>query len=95
MNNDHGIWTNLRGEACVCGDPKLPGKSFCKRDYFKLPQPMRSALYDRNGYVAAFRAALAFLELAEPTCEPATLSDVFPIDRGPIRRNPFRSRFRR
>lgn len=82
--DDHGIWTNLRGTSCACGDPKLPGKSFCRRDYFKLPNDMRSALYQRAGYVDAFRAALTFLELEEPKAEPLTLRDVFPNGgRGP------------
>lgn len=87
--DEHGIWMNLRGEVCACGDPKLAGKSFCRRDYFTLPNDMRSALYQRAGYVAAFRAALTHLGLDEPKAAPLTLRDVFP-DRGPIRRNPYR-----
>jgi|GEM_PF-3783554 len=39
---------------------------------------MRSALYQRAGYVDAFRAALTFLELEEPKADPLTLRDVFP-----------------
>jgi hypothetical protein len=52
---------------------------------------MRSALYQRAGYVDAFRAALKFLDLDEPKAAPLTLRDVFP-SRGPIRRNPYRRR---
>ena len=89
---DHGIYENLRGEICVCGDPKLSGKSFCRRDYFRLPNDMRSALYQRAGYVDAFRAALAFLELEEPKAEQLTLRDVF-SNGGGASRNPYR-RFR-
>ncbi|MCA1659942.1 MAG: hypothetical protein LC642_05310 [Verrucomicrobiaceae bacterium] len=91
---NHGIFTNLRSDKCACGDPKLPGKSFCRRDYFKLPRAMRNALYQSAGYVDAFRDALKFLGLEEPKAErPLTLRDVFP-DRGPIRRNPYRRPFR-
>jgi hypothetical protein len=86
--SEHGIWTNLRGTSCVCGDPKLPGKSFCRRDYFKLPKELRNALYQRAGYLDAFRAALAFLKLEEPKAAPQTLRDVFPNGgRGPLARN--------
>lgn len=86
--NDHGIWTNLRGTSCACGDAKLPGKSFCRPHYFALPNDMRSALYQRAGYVDAFRAALKFLGLDEPKAEPLTLRDVFPSGgRGPRLRN--------
>ena len=87
---DHGIYSNLRGESCACGDPKLSGKSFCKKDYFRLPNEMRNALYQRAGYPNAFRAALKFLGLEEPKAEPQSLSDVFPPDRRGARlRNPF------
>jgi hypothetical protein len=94
---DHGIFTNLRGTVCACGGEKNAGKSFCRADYFKLPREMRAALYQRAGYADAFRAALAFLSLSEPTSDlrpptserQPTLRDVFP-DRGPIRRNPYR-----
>lgn len=49
---------------------------------------MRTALYQRAGYVDAFRAALAFLDLEEPKAAPLTLRDVFPNGgRGPRLRN--------
>jgi hypothetical protein len=91
--DEHGIYTNLRGTSCACTEAKLAGRSFCRRCYFKLPKAMRNALYERAGYVDAFRAALKFLGLDEPkAAQPLTLADVFPIDRGPIRRNPYRRR---
>lgn len=67
-NNEHAIWENLRGTECVCGDEKLPGKSFCKRHYRRLPGELRDGLYRPriNNYVASYRAALAFLKLREP-----------------------------
>lgn len=86
--SEHGIWANLRDTVCACGEAKLAGKSFCRRDYFKLPNDMRSALYQRAGYVDAFRAALKHLGLEEPKAEPLTLRDVFPNGRrGPRLRN--------
>lgn len=88
--HEHGIFTNLRGTSCVCGDPKLPGKSFCKKDYFRLPNEMRTALYQRAGYVEAFRIALKFLGLEEPKAEPLTLRDVFPSGGAVRRRRSFR-----
>jgi hypothetical protein len=89
--DEHGIYTNLRGTTCACGEAKLAGRSFCRKCYFSLPKAMRNALYQRAGYVEAFRAALKLLSLEEPkAARPQTLSDVFPIDRGPIRRNPYK-----
>ena len=86
--SEHFIYTNLRDEICACGDPKLPGKSFCKRDYSKLPRAMRNALYQRAGYVDAFRAALRYLGLDEPTVAPPLTPRAAFLCRGPRLRNP-------
>jgi hypothetical protein len=55
---------------------------------------MRSALYQRAGYVDAFRDAAKYLDLPVPAApkpsEGGTLRDVFP-NGGPVRRRrPFR-----
>jgi hypothetical protein len=89
-DNDHGIYENLRGTECVCGGEKRAGRSFCRRDYFKLPQELRNALYRRDGYADTFRRALALLGLAEPI-KQQTLRDVFP-NGGAARRNSHRRR---
>lgn len=64
--DDHGIFTNLRGTVCACGDAKDPGKSFCRKHYFKLPKEERNALYNSTGYVATYRRCLQLLGLQEP-----------------------------
>jgi hypothetical protein len=87
----HGIFVSLRGDKCACGGWKRPGKSFCVRDYFRLPGAMRDALYQSDGYVEAFRAALRHLGLEEPKAE-LTLSAVFPPSRrgASLKRRPYR-----
>jgi hypothetical protein len=86
--NVHGIYENLRGRVCACGDPKLDGKSFCRRDYFRLPNELRNALYQRAGYVDAFRAALKYLDLEEPAAAPPPTPRAVFLRRGPRARNP-------
>lgn len=64
---EHAIYENLRGVVCVCGAPKLDGKSFCKTDYFRLEKADRDALYQpRSNYAEAYRRALRVLGFAEP-----------------------------
>jgi hypothetical protein len=84
-DNDHGIYDNLRGTECVCSGEKRAGRSFCRRDYFKLPQELRNALYRRDGYPDTFRRALAFLGLEEPIKTPG-------FNGGAARRNSHRRR---
>lgn len=54
----------LKGKACFCGAYKRPMMSHCRKCYYALPPEMRRALYQRfgQGYEAAFRASLKFLE---------------------------------
>jgi hypothetical protein len=86
----HVIYTNLRGDKCACGDPKLPDKSLCRRDYFRLPKAMRNALYQRDGYVDAFRAALKFLDLDLSVAVAAAKAEASrrALTNGPRARNP-------
>jgi len=54
----------LDGVSCRCGAVKESGNTFCKRCYFKLPQPLRRNLYQKlkSGYVEAYQAAVYFLD---------------------------------
>jgi hypothetical protein len=63
---NHGIFENLRGVVCACGEPKLAGKSFCRSNYFALPKDLRNELYRREGYPDTFRQCLKLLGLPEP-----------------------------
>jgi hypothetical protein len=47
-----------------CGEKKRHKESLCNRDYRRLPEAMRRALYQGigQGYVEAFDAALAWLK---------------------------------
>jgi hypothetical protein len=63
---EHGIFVNLRGNSCACGDWKKAGKSFCRPHYFQLPLDLRDGLYDGEGYVDTYRRCLLFLKLQEP-----------------------------
>jgi hypothetical protein len=54
----------LASEECLCGAEKLRGNSFCRKDFLKLPEEMRKALYRRlgHGYEAACDAAVVYLQ---------------------------------
>lgn len=53
----------LQSETCYCGAKKESGQTFCKREYFALPQKKRRALYNRigEGYEEAYRDAREYL----------------------------------
>lgn len=68
--NNHAIYENLRGSVCACGQPKAPGKSFCRDNYFALPKEERAALYKREGYPETYRHCLELLGLKEPSLAP-------------------------
>lgn len=59
---------SLAGEDCPgCLGRKGRRKSFCSRCYFKLPKPIRTALYNPvgNGYEDAHAAAMKHLKPAK------------------------------
>ena len=53
----------LGGTTCRCGSRKQSRQTFCRRCYYKLPPPMRQALYNRvgNGYEHAYEQAEEYL----------------------------------
>jgi len=57
----------LAGNRCQCGAVKVEHTTFCNRCYFKLPLPMRLALWLQNGdgYTKAYQAAILRLGPSE------------------------------
>jgi hypothetical protein len=58
---DRELCTSLAGDVCpACGGFKKPHHTLCGAEYFKLPNAMRKALYNRlgEGYREAIDAAL-------------------------------------
>lgn len=53
----------LLGTVCRCGNPKGARKTFCGACYYRLPPPVRNALYRRigEGYEDAYAQATALL----------------------------------
>ena len=69
---------SLRSTRCLaCGGAKNSRMTFCGRDYHRLSQPLKRALYARvgEGYEQAVREALAFLEVSQPAL-PAPVASV-------------------
>lgn len=60
----HELVRELAGNKCFCGKEKTPAQTFCSRDYFLLPSPLRKALYRRvgHGYEEAYKEAREFLK---------------------------------
>ena len=59
---------SLASDTCpVCGRPKEPRQTLCRSDYFRLPRPIRVALYDRigDGYEEAIQRAFGRLGVTE------------------------------
>lgn len=54
----------LHGRVCRCGTAKTPDQTFCRDCYFRLPMPMRRALYllILDGYIEAYDDAVTFLD---------------------------------
>jgi hypothetical protein len=66
--NTRMLVTSLRGTVCpACGGPKNPNQTMCRREYFRLPQTMRKAIYNRigDGYEDALVEALNYLGVTE------------------------------
>jgi len=60
---------SLASDLCpACSRAKRPRNTLCYGCYRSLPQPLRTALYNRvnNGYEQAFNDAMLSLEVAEP-----------------------------
>lgn len=60
----HRAVASLRSTTCpACGQAKKRAQTLCRRDYFKLPIPMRKALYARvgSGYEQALAESLNYL----------------------------------
>jgi hypothetical protein len=51
---------------CHCNRRKKKRMSFCPICYHRLPREMRSALYNRESYTAAYDAAVKYLEKGKP-----------------------------
>jgi len=53
----------LVSKQCQCSAPKASGRSHCRTCYFRLPPPLRKALYRRlgEGYEEAYTESLAVL----------------------------------
>jgi hypothetical protein len=60
---ERALVAQLASTECMCGDPKDPRRTFCRRCYYRLPPRMRSALYQNlsEGYEQAVDEAEAFL----------------------------------
>lgn len=57
---------SLKSTTCpACGGKKTPMQTLCRREYFKLPRPMRQALYARigDGYAESLLEALNYLSI--------------------------------
>jgi hypothetical protein len=68
ISRQHAL-DDLGGTTCACGRGKARGMSHCRQCYFKLPKPMRDALYQRvgHGYEEAYQASLDRLGLQSPS----------------------------
>jgi hypothetical protein len=57
------LLNELASLECLCGSPKEPRRTFCRKCYYKLPPRMRQALYHKlhEGYLEARDEAAAFL----------------------------------
>lgn len=67
---DREILENLASTDCLgCGGSKEYRNSHCRRDYYRLPPEMRSALYRRfgAGYEQAFRDSIDYLRENYPS----------------------------
>lgn len=67
MGNDRALQTRLIqelvGTDCVCGARKPSQMTHCRKCYFALPEPARSALYSLvgHGYEEAYAESLRLL----------------------------------
>lgn len=65
MMSDADIWDALlRRQTCACGSAKRGRQSFCPGCWGRLPEGLRTALWERAEYPSAYRRALTFLQPA-------------------------------
>lgn len=62
-SRDRELLSELASVECLCGIPKEPKRTFCKKCYYRLPPRMRAALYLKlhEGYQQARDEAAAYL----------------------------------
>lgn len=60
--SDREIYFEVAKEVCRCGESKRPGRTFCKKCYYKLPDELRDRLYQRKGRVLTYRESIAVLD---------------------------------
>lgn len=60
----HPLIIEILSTVCRCTRVKRKMNTFCSRCYYKLPQAMRSALYQKigEGYEESYKSAVAFLD---------------------------------
>ena len=71
--DDRTLINSLRSTTCpACGGSKQSGKTLCGKQYYKLMQGQRMALYDRigSGYREAFITAMKALGVTEIKLPP-------------------------
>jgi hypothetical protein len=71
---DRNLVMSLQSTTCPsCGGTKKRAQTFCGREYLKLPQPIRKALYARlgSGYRESVAEALAYLQAEKFRLPPA------------------------
>jgi hypothetical protein len=69
-------FNDLRLTECACGARKGCMMSHCRACYFKLPKPMRQALYStHDDYVTPYNNSLQFLGLESPSAREDRIRD--------------------
>lgn len=64
-DNEKNLIRSLRSDTCpACGRTKTTAQTFCRSDYFALPEAKRKALYNPlgSGYAEAVEAAMKHLK---------------------------------
>lgn len=72
VERNRELLKELQSTRCRCGASKHRGLTFCRVCYYRLPRPVRNALYDGlgNGYAEAYDKATKILDESRPWYEP-------------------------